>query len=76
MRSIQPRQAWSVYYDTLQFPGLYVVRVFDLDDGIAIPAGEAYVEPDLPAARSLVPPGLRRTDRAPGDAREIVETWY
>ncbi len=76
MRTTQPKQAWSVYYDTQQFPGLYVVRVFDLDDGIAIPAGEAYVESDLTTARRLVPSGLRRTDRAPGDAREIVETWF
>lgn len=63
--------AFTVFYNPRDFPGKYVVRLFD---GKA-PTRLMTVKDTLEAAHSSIPPMFYRVDRSPEDDPVIVETW-
>lgn len=62
---------FTVFYNPKDFPGKYVVRLFD---GKA-PTRLLSVKDTLEEARKTIPPMFLRTDRHPADDPVIVETW-
>lgn len=66
---------YTIYEHPRDFPEGYVVRAWDIrPHGVMRPL-EARWTQSLDDARKLVPPGLYRMPRSPGDDRTIVETW-
>jgi hypothetical protein len=66
---------FTVYHDTKDFPGKWLVRRFLIVAGRALPDKLLGVGDTLDQARALVPRGLVRLDRAVNDDPVIVETW-
>jgi hypothetical protein len=63
---------WTIYENPSDYPGKFVVRVWE-DDG---PEQEpAAVVDSLAQARAAIPGGLMPFKRHPGDDPTIVETW-
>ena len=67
-------EQWTIYKYPADAPGKYVVRRWEIGDGVLTPR-EAYVGPTLEAVRMLVPHGRYPIRREPGDDPCIVETW-
>jgi hypothetical protein len=63
-----------VYDSPADFPGLFVVRRWEIRSGW-VNACEARVANTLEAAREVVPPGMYRLPRFPDDDPKIVEVW-
>lgn len=63
---------WTVYFNPADFPGEYVARCWALDQ----PTDFIIRASTLEALRSMLPAGLYRMDRTPGDNPVIVETWF
>ena len=66
---------WTVYTpETREYSGFWVARMF-----IALPEYKPtrfiVLHDRLAGLHELLPPGLARICRSPGDAPEIVETW-
>jgi len=64
-------EIYTVYYNTLDYPGLYVVRRW-LND---VPTDDVHTAKTLEEIRNFVPPDKVFLDRMPGDDPVIVETW-
>lgn len=66
---------FTVYYNPQDFPGKYVVRLFDGDKPMRL----LTVKDTLEEARAAIPQepplGFIRFERSPEDAKAIVETW-
>lgn len=62
---------YTVYFDTKDYPGRYVVRLFATDK----PTTWARSAETLDEVRALIPPGLVRLLRHPDDEPTIVEVW-
>lgn len=62
---------FTVFCNPKDFPGKYVVRLFD---GKA-PTRLLSVKDTLEDARKTIPPLFKRVDRSPTDDPVIVETW-
>lgn len=66
-----PLSSWTIFFNSLDAPGRYVVRRFFGP----VPSDEAHLENDLEGARSHVPEGLFCLLRSPNDHPSVVETW-
>lgn len=68
---------WTVFYSPLDYPGLFVVRAFEIRSGQPEPAARAEVATALTLddARASIPGGLFRLERMPGDHESVIETW-
>lgn len=68
---------WTIYFSPLDYPGLYVVRAFDIVQGSPEPIPRAHqdVAMLLEDAREFVPRGLIRIVRNPCDHESVVELW-
>ncbi len=62
---------FTVFHSPKDFPGKYVVRLFD---GKA-PTRLLSVKDTLEEARQTIPPLFKRVDRSPTDNPAIVEIW-
>lgn len=62
---------FTVFYNPADFPGKYVVRLFDG----TLPTRLHAVKDTLEDARAAIPEMFCRVDRQPNDAQAIVETW-
>lgn len=62
---------FTVFFNPKDFPGKYVVRLFDGKTPTRLLA----VKDTLEEARSTIPPMFLRVDRSPTDNPVIVETW-
>ena len=75
----QTLNLWTVYYSTLDFPGKYVARRFELDK----PTHDHFASDDIESVRSWIkqqatkhPQGMPyRMNRQSGDDPAIVEVW-
>lgn len=64
---------WTVYQSPSDHPGEFVARPHS--SRTPGPYNCHLAAPDLNALRALLPPGLIRFERSPGDDPVIVETW-
>lgn len=62
---------FCVYNSPLDFPGKYIVRLFD----VSAPTSLIAMRDTLEEARATIPNGYFRMLRVPKDAPSIVETW-
>lgn len=62
---------FTVYYDTKDYPGKYVARLFDGQQ----PTRLLVVTDTLEAVREAIPPMFYRVPREPGDEPKILEAW-
>lgn len=62
---------FTVFYNATDFPGKYVVRLFDGKAPLRLLA----VKDTLEEARATIPQGYARFDRHPEDDPVIVEVW-
>ena len=67
----KPLSIWTVYFNPTDFPGLFVVRRFELDQR----TDEHYTGATLGEVRGFIPPNLYRMPRNPDDEPHIVECW-
>jgi hypothetical protein len=66
---------WTVYSPhTLEYPGVWVARMH-LVLPRPRPTRFVFSHDTLEELRELLPPGLTRLDRDPGDPPQIVEVW-
>lgn len=66
---------FTIFWNPLDYPGLYVVREFFIKPGEVVPGVLRTIAKTLEEARAAVPPGLVRILRDPNDEVQIVETW-
>lgn len=66
---------WTVYDHPRDYPAEWIARCWTIRDGQPAPTTDIRRGPTLDAVRALLPPGLFRLDRQPGDEPQIVETW-
>jgi hypothetical protein len=69
---------WTIFREPRDSPPGYrfVVRGFDVGpNGESVPHPTAVAAMTLAGARAVVPPGLVRWPRDPGDDPVIVESW-
>jgi hypothetical protein len=64
--------AWAVLWDLPAYPDRYAVRL--LTPGSA-PSPYLLLADTLAGIQTLLPPGLVRLERMPGDPPEVVEIW-
>jgi hypothetical protein len=64
-------EIYTVYYNPLDYPGLYVVRRW-LNDK---PTNDVHTAKTLEEIRAFIPQDKVYLDRMPGDDPVIVETW-
>ena len=62
---------WVVYENAADLPGVFCARKWLLDK----PTGEMRQHKTLEGLRELLPRGLYRLPRNPGDEPHIVEVW-
>ena len=67
----------TIYERPDEFPDEYVARLWLMRRGVAEPGmtGLLLRSASLDALREMLPPGLHRLPREPGDEEAIVETW-
>lgn len=76
--STDPRIALSIYTvfeNPKDFPGLFVVRRFDVVKGKSIATNWVHSARTLEQVRLLIPQGTVMLARHPEDDATIVETW-
>ena len=67
---------WTVYQNPKDYPGQFVARRFVIIGmGHVAPTDDVVVGQTLDQVRTLLPPGLYRLERMPGDDAKIVEVW-
>jgi len=64
-------ELWTIYKHPLDYPNEFVARKFILDK----PTSEIKTSDTIETLRLLLPMGLTRIERNPGDDPVIVETW-
>lgn len=69
------QSSWGIYFDSIEHPGLYVVREFFIQNGSVVPSPACRVAPDLETARGFVPEYMVRFDRQEGDDPSLVESY-
>ena len=62
---------FTVYYNPDDFPGRFVVRLWDMEQSTPF----AILGESLEDVRSKLPHGLHRLPRNTNDAPAIIETW-
>jgi hypothetical protein len=65
---------WTVYDHPSDHPAYWVARRWEIRRE-AVPTGDLLKADTLDELRGLLPPGLDRLPREPGDDPAIVETW-
>ena len=66
---------WTIYYDTKDYPELYVTREFKITAEGPIASEACALSSDLEHARKQVPEGCVRIERSLDDDPVIVESW-
>lgn len=68
---------YTIYERPRDYPEGFVVRAFHIVRGQTEPVPDpgAWHVPTLEQARKLIPEGMARLDRYPGDDPKIVEVW-
>lgn len=69
-----PLSIWTLYHNAPGHRGGYVAKRWVIAP-VPTATDEELTADTLDEIRSLLPPGLYRMNRNPGDAPEIVETW-
>lgn len=68
----EPLKSIVVYFNTIDYPNVYIARIFHNDK----PTNQTLGPTDtLDELRSLIPYGLYRLDRNEQDDKVIVEVW-
>jgi hypothetical protein len=67
---------WVIYWSPSDMPDLFVAREWWQEGGEPKPSETIFTATTLQGVRDLIPQGLFRMDRAPGDVHAIVETWF
>ena len=78
MPAAAPRELsmWTVYKRPRDYPRDFVARRSVITKiGKQEITDDVVVAPTLDEVRELIPPGLYRLDRMPGDLPHIVEVW-
>jgi hypothetical protein len=70
-----PLTIWTIYDHPRDYPHGYVIRPWTIGNKGPMVPGEAATAADLDTARTLIPDGLYRMERAPDDDPAIIETW-
>lgn len=70
-------QLWTIYARPSDYPDRFVARRYDVLRGHSEPVRTDVVvtASSLDEVRDMLPPGLCRMPRSPGDDPVIVETW-
>lgn len=66
---------WTVYDHPRDYPASFVARRSEVIDGVVQVTADMFVADTLDELRALLPPGLYRLPRFPGDQPHIVEVW-
>lgn len=71
---------WVVTHDTKDFPGLYVVRIHEIEigpgyTGYTRPTDQFHTAPSLEEIRKFIPAGMTKVFRDPQDDPVIIESW-
>lgn len=68
---------YTIYERPRDYPDGYVVRAWHIVRGHTEPVADpgAWHVPTLEQARAVIPPGLFRLGRQPGDDENILEVW-
>lgn len=66
---------WHIYFNTADYPGLYVARKWLVKDE-PVPTTEGFVGTTLQEVRDQLPWGLMLMPRAPSDPPVVVESWF
>ena len=65
----------TIYERPDEFPAEYVAQLWLMRRGAPVMTGMVLRAASLDALREMLPPGLHRLPREPGDEEAIVETW-
>lgn len=77
MTAVEDRFAmpiWTIYDRPSDYPHHFVVRRWNIADP-EMPSDFQALADSLEDARALIPKGLVRINRNPGDDERIVESW-
>jgi hypothetical protein len=66
---------WTVYRNPTDYPGLWVLRPFDVGPEGVQPRTDCVVADTLGKIREALPPGLHRVSRDQSDYPAIYESW-
>lgn len=66
---------WTVYENPSDYPGMWVLRGFDVGTEGVRRREECAVADSLEMIRAQLPPGLARLAPIPGDDPVIYESW-
>lgn len=66
---------WVIYDSPLDYPGQFVVKRWEVEDGSVTVTDDVTIAATLQAAREAVPPGKVLLSRSEEDATVISETW-
>ena len=66
---------YTIYFNTRECPGEYMVREWFVYPGRVEPGKIIKRSRTLHAARNVIPKGLTKVVRSPGDDTCIIETW-
>lgn len=70
-----PVKMWTLYSSPDDYPGLFVVREFLVEDGRPSPGRVLAITKNINIARASIRPDAVCVGRDPGDDLAIVETW-
>lgn len=65
----------TVYNSPLDFPGKYVARIHDIENGKPLPQPYALIKDSLEEIREVIPEQFIRMPRDPHDVVCIEEVW-
>jgi len=65
---------WTVYESPLDYPERFVARRWTINPAPS-PTDDVIVADDMSSLQAMMPPGMVRMPRQPGDDPVIVETW-
>lgn len=74
--SSNPELEMFVIFDKPKdYPGIFVVRRFIIENDMAIPTNLHWMGETLKEARESIPPHCVRIERDPNDEPQIIESW-
>lgn len=66
---------YVIYKNPVDYPDDFIVRKHFVKAGMTGPTDELWICLDLEDARNVLPKGLVKLGRYPGDEKQIVEVW-
>lgn len=66
---------WIIYDHPKDYPDKFVVRRWDIEDGMTTPNSRCDLAGSLDDARLFIPPGMVRVPPLSGDDTVIAEVW-